>query len=181
MLMDKKKLLKKFDLEAYLPYASSYEALAILFVRKYLNQADDTVWVDILTWDAPSHYDPRNLEFKQVKCELFPKKTIPKYPPRSDFFNDYEYRLICRAITWEAANKDIESWRSKGYKGKKYIIDAVSYRLKITPENYFVDSAPPAIKALAANLNDRRSFLWNEALKYVRNPYVFKIRSIKRG
>ena len=178
--MDEKSLLKKYDLEAYLPYATSEEALAILFVRKYLKKADNTVWVDILTWDAPLYYNPFALEFKQVRCELFPKKTKPKYPPRSNFSGDAEYRLICRAITWEITNRDIKNYRSNGVKGKKYIIDAVRYRLKINSKNYFVDSAPSEIKALAKNLNDRTDPLWEKALKYTRNPYVFKIMSIKR-
>ncbi|MBD5129930.1 MAG: hypothetical protein HDT43_08405 [Ruminococcaceae bacterium] len=178
--MDKKSLLKAYDLEDYLSYDISEEALAILFVRKYLNQANKNVWVDILSYELPTHYDAFNLEFEQVKCELFPKKTKPKYPPKSQFSCDADYRYVCRAITWETAHEDIRSYRNKGYKGKKYVIDGVRFHLKINSRNYFVDEAPPEIKALAKNVNDRTDPLWDKAVEYIRYPWVFRIKGIKR-
>lgn len=132
--------------------------------------------------------------FKSVTCELFPRKTTPKYPSRNEFADKYDYLTACRAITWKTANRDISMLRRRNYIGRRYQICGVSYpdarQYKILSElnrkNFFIASAPPKIKKLAKNLNDRTDPLWDIALQYI-NPnysepsrYVFKITGIKR-
>lgn len=184
LFMKKKDLLKKYKLEKYLQYASSEEAYAVLFVKKYLDQAEG-MWVDIIDMWYPYHYEPNTLQFKKVICEVFPRTIKPKYPPKSDFQNDEDYYLVCRAITYDVAHKDIETQRAKGVHGKKYEIEGVRYfdnKKKKPP--FFIAAAPKEIKALAKNLNDRTNPLWDTAWKYV-NPdydnfdeYSYKIKSI---
>lgn len=183
----------EMDIEKYRQYARTPEAFAVLFVKKYLNSADKSVWVDILSYNAPAGYDVEDLKFKRVECELFPRKTRPAYPPRSQYRSQSDYETACRAITWETANRDIAAARARGYVGRKYRIDAVSYLVpgkkppRPDPDRYFRDNAPPEIKALARNLNDRTDKLWDYALNWVRpeyrgtdDRYEFKIRGIRR-
>ena len=199
------------DIKKYLEYANSAEARAVLFVKKHLKQADNTVWVDILDCYAPAGYETEKLMFKYVSCELFPRKTTPRYPHRSQFKDEYDYITECRAITWETARKDINMLSLRGYIGRKYKISGVSYpkypnlkpgrtMIKPDPDKFFVESAPPEIKALAKNLNDRTDPLWEKAMQYISplyggppmprilpdgteddgSGYIFKITGIRR-
>lgn len=184
--MKKRELLKQYNLEKYLQYASSSEAYAVLFVRKYLNQAKG-MWVDIIHADYPRHYNLEKLQFKTVECELFPKTMHPKYPKRDKFQSDEDYYLVCRAITYDMAHRDIERQIDKGINGKEYRIEGVRYydeKKKKPP--YFISSAPNEIKALAKNLNDKTNPLWDMAEQYVNKDYInfdeytYKVKSITR-
>ncbi len=56
----------------------------------------------------------------------------------------------------------------------------MSYDRNRGNKNFFSDDAPPEIKALANNLNDRTDPLWDRAMQYVIQPdFVFEIRSAK--
>ena len=79
----KSKTLSDELLEKYLEYAQSEEAFAVLFVKKYLNAADGK-WIDIL--ETHSDEEPRKLEFLSLKCELFQRKILPQYPPKSEYY-----------------------------------------------------------------------------------------------
>jgi hypothetical protein len=47
-------------------------------------------------------------------------------------------------------------------------------------KHFFRDDAPPEIRALAENLNDRTNPLWDVALKYaVRPEFVYEVRRIQ--
>lgn len=173
-------------LEKHKKYATTEEAFAILFVKKYLKQSSG-MWVDILNYQLLNHYDYRNLQFKKVKCELFKRTINPVYPPKSEFEDEEEYYMICRAITWEAANEDIEQQRANGIKGKFYTLEGVRFKdFKKKKPPYFKKDAPKELKALEKNLNDRTDPLWSKATKYINpdylnfDPYSFKIISIKR-
>ncbi|MDE7243324.1 MAG: hypothetical protein K2O18_05005 [Oscillospiraceae bacterium] len=188
------------DINKYLDYARSPEAFAVLFAKKHLKQAGDGVWVDILDYDAPGGYRIERLRFRRVECELFPRRTKPKYPLRRNFDSESEYVMACRAVTWEAACRDIGNQRLAGYHGRRYRIDGVCYpadrhvsRIAVPdPETYFIESAPEEIKALAKDLNNRTDPLWDRAMRYVRpeylgqpvdsddDGYVFRIRGIRR-
>lgn len=181
-------------IKKYLDYASSPEAYAVLFVKKYLDRAGNRFWIDILAYDVPAGYEYEKLMFRSVACELFPRKHVPAYPPRRQFRSERDWTDACRAVTWECAAYDINMLRKHGYRGARYKIDGVSFpkhkpgtRLEPTdPATFFVDGAPHEIKALANNLSDRTDPLWDEAMKYVRDAswddggYGFRIRRIAR-
>jgi hypothetical protein len=169
-------------LKKYRKYANTEEAFAILFVKKNIAQSKGH-WVDV---DACQRYEMSsdNFHFRFVFGGLYPRKIQPKYPSKSIFthdgkFNERSYLLMVRAITWETANKDIEQQKSKQIKVSKFNIKGVSYDKNKNNKNYFLDSAPPEIKALADNLSNRTNPLWDEAMKYTVEPdFVYKIKQI---
>ncbi len=138
-------------IEKYKEYANSVEAYAVLFVKKYL-RASKGKWVDILV-SIPDEYETDNydkcskLEFEFVDCELFNRKIKPiyppkpKYPPKSSFLDeekykrycdiiDEEYIISCRAITWEAAHRDIGQQRAAGIKGLHFQLNGDWHKSK---------------------------------------------------
>lgn len=115
----------------YIEYASSDEALSVLFVKKELKNSKGH-WIDII--DFESYYDISydDLEFKSVVCGLFKRIIKPNYPPKSDFkingkFDEDNYYKSIRAITWNTAQEDIQQQKNKGIKGIKYKIRGVKY------------------------------------------------------
>lgn len=177
--------LKKKLIDIYVQYSNSVESYAVLFVKKYLKEADN-MWVEILETHTPYYYNPSALQFKTVKCKLFPKTIEPIYPPKSKSMNEEQYTMLCRAITWETANKDIKKQQNQGIQGEEYIIVGTYYQLKKSKGSFFVSDAPPEIKALEKNLNDRTDPLWDIALSYM-NPkykskghYAYTIKTIKQ-
>lgn len=171
------KLLKK-----YLEYASTDEAFAVLFVKKHLVQVKGH-WVDVV---ACRRYEMSadNLHFRFVIGGLYKRKIQPQYPPKSAYtvdgkFDERGYYLMTRAITWETAHKDIGQQKSKNVVPSKFKITGVSYPKKRSEDNYFRDDAPPEIKALAKNLNDRTNPLWDRAMKYVdEQDFVYEIKQV---
>jgi hypothetical protein len=169
-------------LEKYLKYASTDEAFAILFTKKHLAQTEGH-WVDIV--DCRRYeMSSNNLHFRFVVGGLYKRKIQPKYPSKSAYtingkFDEHQYYLMVRAITWETAHKDIEQQKSEGVAARKFKITGVSYDKNRNNKNYFRDDAPPEIKALANNLRDRTNPLWDKAMKYVNKPeFVYKIKQV---
>lgn len=175
---------RDMDIEKYRAYARTPDAYAVLFVKKHLDRADGSVWVDILGYDAPPGYEPKRLEFKSVKCELFPRESKPVYPPRWMFRFEQCWIDACRAVMWGTATRDICDARRLGYHGPKYRIEGALARCKPDPRTFFVDAAPTEIKALAGDLSDRTDPLWDEAARWIspgaNDKYEFKIRGIVR-
>ncbi|WP_299073565.1 hypothetical protein [uncultured Paraglaciecola sp.] len=175
--MDKKLLSK------YLEYAGTEEATAVLFVKKYIKKSKGH-WVDIVDCQRYEMSDD-DLHFRYVNGGLFKRRITPKYPPKSDFavngnFNERDYFLAIRAITWETAHKDIEQQKAKRVKGIQFKITGVSYDKNRGNESFFRADAPPEIKALAENLRDRTNPLWDRAMTYVNKPeFVYKIKKIQ--
>jgi hypothetical protein len=171
------KLLKK-----YLEYASTEEAFAVLFVKKHLAQAKGH-WVDIAECRR-YEMSSDNLHFRFVVGGLYKRKIQPQYPSKSEYtidgkFDERGYYLMTRAITWETAHKDIEQQKSKNVAPSKFKITGVSYPKIRCEDNYFRDDAPPEIKALAKNLNDRTNPLWDKAVQYVdEQEFVYKIQQV---
>ena len=172
------KLLKK-----YLEYANTDEAFAVLFVKKHLSQAKGH-WVDIADCQR-YEMSSDNLHFKFVDGGLYQRKIQPEYPPKSAYtfdgkFDEREYYLMMRAITWKTAHKDIEQQKSKRVSCRKFKITGVSYDKNRDSKAFFRKDAPPDLMALAENLNDRTSPLWDKAMKYAIEPeFVYKIRRIQ--
>lgn len=171
------KLLKK-----YLEYTNTEEAFAVLFVKKHLARAKGH-WVDIV--DCRRYeMSPDNLHFRFVVGSLYKRIIQPQYPSKSTYnvdgkFNERGYYLMVRAITWEAAHKDIEQQKSKNVTALKFKITGVSYDKNRSNTDYFRDDAPPEIKALAMNLCDRTNPLWDRAMQYVNKPkFVYEIKQI---
>jgi len=74
---------------------------------------------------------------------------------------------------------DIGQQKSKNVVPSKFKITGVSYPKKRSEDNYFRDDAPPEIKALAKNLNDRTNPLWDRAMKYVdEQDFVYEIKQV---
>jgi hypothetical protein len=176
LLMDNE-LLKK-----YLEYANTEEALAVLFVKKNLTQAKGH-WVDIV--DCRRYeMSSDNLHFRFVVGGLYKRKIQPQYPSKSAYtidgkFDERGYYLMVRAITWEIAHKDIEQQKSKNVASRKFKITGVSYDKNRNNKDFFRKEAPPDIKALANNLNDRTNPLWDKALQYANKPeFVYEIKKI---
>jgi len=171
------KLLKK-----YLEYASTEEAFAVLFVKKHLAQAKGH-WVDIAECRR-YEMSSDNLHFRFVVGGLYKRKIQPQYPSKSEYtidgkFDERGYYLMTRAITWETAHKDIEQQKSKNVAPSKFKITGVSYPKIRCEDNYFRDDAPPEIKALAKDLNDRTNPLWDKAVQYVdEQEFVYKIQQV---
>lgn len=169
------KILKK-----YLAYTNSEEAFAVLFVKKYLAQAKGR-WVDI---DDCRRYEmsPDNLHFRFVFGGLYERKIKPEYPSKSSYtsngqFNESQYLLMVRAITWATAHKDIEQQRLRGIAAQKFKVSGVSYDKNKDRTSFFREDAPPEIKALANNLKDRTSLLWDQAMAYANKPeFVYEIK-----
>ena len=172
------KLLKK-----YLEYAETDEAFAVLFVKKHLPQAKGH-WVDIADCQRYEMSSDK-LHFRFVFGGLYQRNIQPQYPQQSAHtfdgkFDERKYYLMVRAITWETAHKDIEQQRSKRVACRKFTITGVSYDKNRDNKDFFRKDAPPEIMALAENLNDRTSPLWDKALKYAIEPeFVYEIRRIQ--
>ena len=171
-------------LNKYLEYANTEEAFAVLFVKKHLDHAKGN-WVDIINCQR-YEMSPNDLHFRFVVCGLYKRKLQPQYPPKSEYtingkFNEREYYLMTRAITWETAHQDIAQQKAKKVVAVKFKITGVSYDKNRNNKNYFRDDAPPEIVALAKDLYNRTSPLWDTALRFVNEPeFVYKIKSIKK-
>jgi len=169
-------------LRRYLEYARTEESLAVLFVKKHLNKAKEH-WVDITDCRRYEMSDD-DLHFRFVNGGLYIRKIKPQYPPKSAFmvnskFNERQYYLAIRAITWEAAYKDIELQKRKRVQAKKFKITGVSYDKNRENKNYFRADAPPEIKALSKNISDRTNPLWDRAMAYINEPeFVYKIKHV---
>jgi hypothetical protein len=171
------KLLKK-----YLEYANTEEALAVLFVKKHLAQAKGH-WVDIV--DCRRYeMSSDNLHFRFVVGGLYKRKIQPQYPSKSVYtsngkFDERRYYLMVRAITWETAHKDIEQQKLKNTAPQKFKITGISYDKNRNNKDFFREDAPPEIKALANNLNNRTNPLWDRALQYANKPeFVYEIKKV---
>lgn len=167
-------------LKLYREYASTEEAFAVLFVKMNLAQAKGH-WIDVV---KSQRYEMSSdeLHFKFVEGGLYKRKIHPQYPPKSAYtingrFNEREYYFMTRAITWEAAHKDIEQQKSKNIRPLAFEVTGVSYDKNQGNTNFFRDDAPPEIKALANNLYDRTDPLWNRAMRYIIEPeFVYEVR-----
>ena len=170
-------------LEKYLQYANTEEALAVLFVKKHLSQAK-AHWIDIV-YCRHHGASSRNLQFRIVMGALYQRRIQPKYPPTSDYtvdgiFDERAFYMMARAITWETAHTDIEQQKAKNVLASKFNITGEIYDKNLSYRKFFRDDAPPEIKALANNLNDRTNPLWDIALQYERKPeFVYKIDKIQ--
>jgi hypothetical protein len=169
-------------LQKYLEYANTEEAFAVLFVKKHLAQAKGH-WVDIV---GSRYYEMSSdpLHFRFVVGGLYKRKIQPQYPSKSAYtingkFDERSYYMMVRAITWETAHKDIAQQKSKHVVAAKFRITGVSYDKNRGNKDYFRDDAPPEIKALAKDLNDRTNPLWDKALQYVNRPeFVYEIKQV---
>ena len=171
------KLLKK-----YLSYAGTDEAFAVLFAKKHIEQTKGH-WVDIVDCER-YEMSSDNLHFRFVVGGLFHRRIQPQYPSKSEFtvngkFDERRYMLMVRAITWETAHRDIEQQKSKRISPRNFKITGISFDKNRDNKNFFRDDAPPEIKALAKNLNDRTNPLWDTAIRYANRPeFVYKIKKL---
>jgi|ERR1051325_621545 hypothetical protein len=170
-------------LKKYLEYANTEEAFAVLFVKKHLTQAKGH-WIDIVNCQNYGMSSDK-LHFKFVIGGLYKRKIQPQYPPKSEYtingkFDERRYYLMTRAITWEAAHKDIEQQKSKNVAARKFRITGVIYDKNQGTNDFFCKDAPPEIKALAKNLYDRTNPLWDKAMEYINKPeFVYEVKQIE--
>ncbi|HPC16970.1 MAG TPA: hypothetical protein P5318_12255 [Candidatus Hydrogenedentes bacterium] len=170
-------------LSKYLDYAKTDEARAVLFVKKHLTQARGH-WIDVFDcrrYEISS--DP--LHFRFVVGGLYKRIIQPEYPSESAYiidgkFDKRSYVLMVRAITWETAHQDIQQQKSKNVAPRKFKITGIAYNKERSIKDFFREDAPPEIKALANNLNDRTNPLWDEALEYANRPeFVYEIKKVR--
>lgn len=169
-------------LKKYLEYASTGKAFAVLFVKRNLAQAKGH-WIDIFDYQR-YEMSSDNLHFKFVTGGLYKRTIQPQYPSKSAYtingkFNERAYYLMARVITWETAHRDIEQQKSKNIAPRKLKITGIIYDKNRDNNGFFREDAPPEIKALANNINDRTNPLWDRALKYANKPeFVYAVRKI---
>lgn len=167
-------------LRRYQEYASSEEALAVLFVKTHLSQARG-YWIEPVDFRR-YEMSPDNLHFRFVVGGLYERRRHPMYPPKAEFtlngvLDERRYMTVVRAITWDTAHRDIEEQKLLGVAGVKFEVTGVSFDRNRGSTGFFREDAPPEIKALAQNLLDRTDPLWDQALRYANAPeYVFEIR-----
>lgn len=170
-------------LARYRKYASTEEAFAVLFVKKHLAQAKGH-WVDPVDFRR-YEMSPDDMHFRFVVGGLYARKLHPKYPPKSAYtvngrFDEDQYYLMTRAITWETAHEDMDQQKAAKVPPLKFEVRGVSYDRNRGNTNFFRTDAPPEIKALAADLSDRTNPLWDTALQYANAPeFVYEIREAK--
>ena len=170
-------------LKRYREYASTEEAFAVLHVKNHLAQAKGH-WIDVVNCRR-YEMSSDNMHFRFVTGGLFKRKIQPKYPPRSAYttngtFDERAYYLMTRAITWETAHTDIEQQKAQKVSPLNFEIKGVSYDKNAGRTGYFRDDAPPEIKALADNLNDRTNPLWDRAMRYINEPdFVYEVRQAR--
>ena len=170
-------------LKRYREYASTEEAFAVLLVKKHLAQAKGH-WVDVVNYRR-YEMSPDYMHFRFVVGGLFKRSIHPKYPPRSAYttngtFDERAYYLMTRAITWETAHTDIEQQKAQKLSPLKFEVKGVSYDKNAGSNGYFKEDAPPEIRALADNLNDRTNPLWDKAWEYVTEPeFVYEVRQAR--
>lgn len=174
--------MKDHLLKRYRRYAKTDEALAILFVKRHLKQAKGK-WVDIV--DCRRYeMSSNNLHFRFVLGSLYKRKIRPQYYSKSEYtiegkFDEHRYYLMTRALTWETAHKDIAQQKSKNTASQRFKITGISYDKNRNNKDFFRKDAPPEIKALASNINDRTNPLWDRALQYANKPeFVYEIKKV---
>lgn len=170
-------------LKRYREYAGTEEGFAVLFVKQNLSQSKGH-WIDISNCRR-YEMSPNDMHFRFVTGKLYKRTIHPKYPPKSSYtfngkFDEHNYYLMTRAITWETAHKDIEQQKSKRVKPIKFEITGASYDKNRGKKGYFRDNTPEDIKALAKNLNDRTNPLWDRAMQYINEPeFVYEVRLVR--
>lgn len=116
MTKNKNELLK----EEYHLYLRSDEAAAVYFVKNLVNGIDtEGKWIDVINEERYPDVNDKPV-FKNVVIELFERKIKPKYPKDADV-------MLTRAITWEAAHKDINEQRSHGIHGPVFEVTGCRY------------------------------------------------------
>lgn len=108
--------------DKYKDYLKSTEASAVYLVKKYVQQIEaGKKWIDIVSCDSYYHRTEKPA-FNYIIIEIFDKKKFPVYPIKLKNQNDFEYRQICKAITWNVSHDDINAQRIKGLRGSIYLV-----------------------------------------------------------
>lgn len=123
-MLDKKYMIL---LKQYSEYISSEESIAVFLVRYYVDKLDTkTKWIDVVSSDYWDHKSGLT-GFNYLIVEIFDRKVQPIYPKKTDDMDDFEYKRICKAITWEVSHQDIHDQRTKGIRGPMYLLTVSIY------------------------------------------------------
>ncbi len=107
--------------DKYKDYLKSSEALAVYLVKSYVRQVDTrNKWIDIVNSSTWEHRSGKTA-FNYIIIEVFDRMKHPIYPKRTDQMDDYGYRQICKAITWEVSHDDIRDQRERGIRGQLFL------------------------------------------------------------
>ena len=107
--------------DKYEDYLKSSEALAVYIIKAYVHQVDTrNKWIDIVNSSTWEHRSSKTA-FNYLIVEIFDRIKHPIYPKRTDQMDDYEYRQICKAITWEVSHDDIRDQRERGIRGQLFL------------------------------------------------------------
>lgn len=140
-------------LKRYQEYAISEAAIAVLFVKTHLRQAQGR-WIEPVSFRR-YEMSPDSLHFRFVVGQLYDRLQHPKYPPKADFtlngvLDESRYLAVARAITWDVAHRDIEQQKSTGVVGVQFEVTGVSYDRNRGNKGFFREDAPPRNQSLSA-------------------------------
>lgn len=108
--------------DKYEDYLKSSEALAVYLVKAYVHQVDTrNKWIDIVNSSTWEHRSGKTA-FNYLIIEVFARRKHPIYPNRAEQMDDYGYRQICKAITWEVSHDDIRDQRERGIRGQLFLV-----------------------------------------------------------
>ena len=107
--------------DKYEDYLKSSEALAVYLVKSYVHQVDTrNKWIDIVNSSTWEHRSSKTA-FNYLIIEVFDRMKHPIYPKRTELMDDYGFRQICKAITWEVSHDDIRDQRERGIRGQLFL------------------------------------------------------------
>ncbi len=99
----------------------SSEALAVYIIKAYVHQVDTrNKWIDIVNSSTWEHRSSKTA-FNYLIVEIFDRKKHPIYPNKIEQMDDYRYRQICKAITWDVSHDDIRNQRERGIRGQLFL------------------------------------------------------------
>ena len=178
----------------YMKYKKSLTDKAVSFVSQTLRYAK-LYWIEILSCRYVkkddylyTFYDfsKNNTLYKTVTCNLYKRTITPEYPEKNNSENDEKNKILCNAITWDTAKKDIEKQKKEGIKCNYWKIELRS------PESYLYKKAynlskyidwekvPKELKLKLAEKNrDTRMRAYGDIIKeYAKSQDIFKNNTV---
>ncbi|WP_413301021.1 hypothetical protein AA0X95_20240 [Bacillus sp. 1P10SD] len=109
------KLNEKKVLNEYFDYLKSDEAAIVYIVKNLVNNLDSKrKWIDVVDFDCWGSRGGMPA-FNYIVVALFDRMIFPSYPSNASF-------QLKKAITWRTCHNDISQQRSKGIRGKTFLI-----------------------------------------------------------
>lgn len=102
----------------YISYVQNGESAVVYITRDIAKDIPTKgMWVDVIHTDKKGRHDGR-WDFRSFTVEIYPRKTKPVYP-QSASEEEKKY------ITWQTAQKDIETQKKLKYRGPRYEVHPI--------------------------------------------------------